>query len=86
MLGLNMVTKEDNNKVFTLPPPLITHTEATPMGTPQGSPNEHTDREINRQSDTNSLTVEIPTVSTIIIVGPFCLYCAFVSSESIMSL
>ncbi|XP_053393144.1 voltage-dependent T-type calcium channel subunit alpha-1G-like isoform X2 [Mercenaria mercenaria] len=67
MLGLNKVSKDENNKVFTLPPPVITHTEATPMATPQGSPNEHSEREINmqRQADTNSLTVEIPTLNNV---------------------
>ncbi|KAL4240739.1 Voltage-dependent T-type calcium channel subunit alpha-1G [Mactra antiquata] len=66
LLGLNKVSKDDNSKVFTLPPPIITHTEATPMATPQGSPNEHSDRDMtvnNKQSDTNSLTVEIPTLN-----------------------
>lgn len=64
MLGLNKVCREENNKVFTLPPPVITHTEATPMATPQGSPNEHSERDTNnkRQTDNNSLAVEIPTV------------------------
>lgn len=59
-----MICKNENNKVFTVQPPIITHTEATPMATPQGSPNEHGTRDFagKRPSDVNSLTVEVPTV------------------------
>ncbi|WAQ95507.1 CAC1H-like protein [Mya arenaria] len=63
LLGLNMVAKEEGNKVFTLPPPIITHTEATPTATPQGSPNEHSEREVGRHADMSSLTVEISTLN-----------------------
>lgn len=64
LLGLNLTAKDENNKVFTLPPPIITHTDATPMGTPQGSPNEHNDSDltVGKASDVNSLTVEVPAV------------------------
>ena len=64
MLGLNIASRDENSKCYALPP-IITHTEATPMATPQGSPNEHNDSDltVGRGSDINSLTVEVPTVS-----------------------
>ena len=56
------ITKDDNpTQVQTAPPPdgplnppIITHTAATPMATPQGSPNESAIKDIN-----NKLTVSI---------------------------
>jgi len=63
LLCLNMAPKDEGGKVYTLPPPIITHTEATPLATPQGSPNEHSDREtMARLVDMNSLTIDSTTV------------------------
>lgn len=63
LLGLNITSRDENSK-FTLPPPIITHTDATPMATPQGSPNERNDSDLTfgKGSDINSLTVEVPAV------------------------
>lgn len=47
------ITKEDNLVMPTtdspLNPPIITHTAATPMATPQGSPNENATKDINNK-------------------------------------
>ncbi|KAL5018698.1 hypothetical protein ScPMuIL_004420 [Solemya velum] len=55
------VTKGDNSKLSVLPsdlnPPIITHTAATPMTTPQGSPNEHSGKETNNKT---TLTIRHP--------------------------
>ncbi|KAK3601868.1 hypothetical protein CHS0354_041799 [Potamilus streckersoni] len=71
MLGLTQAVKEKTVVICTVPPPIITHTEATPMATPQGSPHEHGVKELNksclaiRQStEMNTLTVEIPIINT----------------------
>jgi hypothetical protein len=54
MLALCPVTviKEDNaNRTSQAPdinPPIITHTAATPMPTPQGSPNENPSKDYNK--------------------------------------
>jgi hypothetical protein len=63
MLGLPpsvSVTKEDTLAPYEpvpggpINPPIITHTAATPMATPQGSPNEATN---NNKDIKNNLTV-----------------------------
>ena len=64
MMGLPpsvSVTKEDAYTPYEPPPggplnpPIITHTAATPMATPQGSPNEATN---NNKDLKNNLAVE----------------------------
>lgn len=62
LLGLSNGQKEDNNKQCCIPPPIITHTDATPQATPQGSPNEHGGKEFSKPlaPEMNTLTIEIP--------------------------
>ena len=62
MLGLNSGNKEDSTKQCCVPPPIITHTDATPMATPQGSPNEHGGKDFAepKQTEMSTLTIEIP--------------------------
>lgn len=46
------IIKEENKEKSAPPPelnpPIITHTAATPMPTPQGSPNEHGSKDYNK--------------------------------------
>ncbi|XP_060077738.1 voltage-dependent T-type calcium channel subunit alpha-1G-like [Ylistrum balloti] len=62
MLAMCPVTiiKEENKVKCTPDPPIITHTAATPMPTPQGSPNEHGCKDYNKAT----LSVHPPRGST----------------------
>jgi len=77
MLALCPVTViKEENKVKCAPPPdinppIITHTAATPMPTPQGSPNDHGSKDYNKvtlcvhpqQLQRSSLSIKSSTVS-----------------------
>ncbi|XP_061166104.1 voltage-dependent T-type calcium channel subunit alpha-1H-like [Saccostrea echinata] len=73
MLGVacqNPTVKDDNAKTSPptttqpdLNPPIITHTAATPMPTPQGSPNEHGPKECNKVTLCVHPPVEMSTLS-----------------------
>ena len=62
LLGLRNGSKDESSKQCCAPPPIITHTDATPMATPQGSPNEHGGKDFSKpaQTDMSTLTIEIP--------------------------
>ena len=62
--------KDDNTKTSPpvttqseLNPPIITHTAATPMPTPQGSPNDHGPKECNKVTLCVHPPVEMSTLS-----------------------
>jgi hypothetical protein len=72
MLGVACQTtaaKDDNAKMSPpatqpdLNPPIITHTAATPMPTPQGSPNDHGPKECNKVTLCVHPPVEMSTLS-----------------------
>jgi len=67
------ITKDDNNgtdyQSSTMAPPIITRTAATPMATPQGSPNEAAS---NTKDLRNTLVVDrVFSISAVAAAKPF---------------
>ena len=66
MMCANAALIDEGTKQFTLPPPIITHTEATPRATPQGSPNDSSGRELSAQNEINVMNADNATVSNLV--------------------
>ncbi|KAH3871517.1 hypothetical protein DPMN_034720 [Dreissena polymorpha] len=63
MMCANAALIDEGTKQFTLPPPIITHTEATPRATPQGSPNDSSGRELSAQNEINVMNADNATLN-----------------------